>query len=145
LLKLYEHLSAQVAATELAAAIRDWAGLELQLPHGMQGAVQIRNRFAHGDSMRFDEMRSKAGEFLRQVESFASELGDTSVMVRPQWIRVDQVLTDKWDRRVVDITDEHAQKHRMYTDEPVTVARTYLMLQRSNPLYVDPLLSLVEL
>jgi hypothetical protein len=145
LMRLYGYVSKQVPGTELAAAVRDSTRRELRLPTGMPTAAQIRNSFAHGKSMGSKEVRSIAGEFFQQVEVFARELGDSSEFVRPQWVRVDQVVRDAWDRRMVDITDEHRQKHRMYTEEPVRVAHIYLILQRSNPFYVDPVLSLVDL
>mgnify|MGYP003449717352 FL=1 len=113
-------------------------------PMHTQDIPTLRNTLAHygklGDSPAPGQARDAAAAFLEAAEQFLAYLGDPKHRIFPWIIRIDQIQSDRWARRVILATNDEGYSETLFTDHVVEPGQLYLMHPLSNPLRVDPIL-----
>lgn len=128
---------------------RDFQTVQL-IPSGLgQTLVPPRNRLVHGTPeehpLALAELRKMAKEFYDQADRLLQFLDDPSNPLYPRVVVISRVETDRWGRRIAVAEGEDGEPHRIFTDQELLPAQTYLMRPLTNPIRVDPILIPVEL
>jgi len=106
--------------------------------------VSLRNSFSHFNVNQAKKTRAEnladARRFILQAEGFVKQLSAEETRVFPRVIRVDQVVIDRWNRRITKAVDDTGQDEWIFTDEDLHAGAVYFMHPLTNPLRVDPIL-----
>lgn len=129
---------------------RDFGTVHL-LPAGLEKTLASpRNTLVHGgagtdETMTRAQIVRKAREFYDQAERLLSFLNEPSNPLYPRVVVISRIETDDWGRRIATATGEDGERHRIFTDQVLEPAQTYLMRPLTNPIRVDPILLPVQL
>jgi hypothetical protein len=144
LLGTLDRLASEVAA--LGDAAPSWVsdGAKCRIPHGYTELAQYRNDFGHSPDPQKAAvpLRLTARKFFQLARKLLEELlyEIEGEQLYPRIIKVTEISTDAWGRRLVRAIDSRDAEETIFTAQHIDAGRVYLMRPLSNPLRVEPIL-----
>jgi hypothetical protein len=144
LLGTLDRLASDVAA--LGDTAPSWVsdGAMCRVPHGYTELAQYRNDFAHFPDPKKPAVPQTltARKFFQLARKLLEELlyEIDGEQLYPRIIKVTEISTDAWGRRLVRAIDGRDAEETIFTAQHIEAGRVYLMRPLSNPLRVEPIL-----
>ena len=136
-----DRLTAEIVA--LGDAVPSWVsdGTKVRIPHGYTELVRYRNDFAHAPdpSKTAVPQTLTARKFFQLVHMLLQDLlyEVDGEQLYPRIIKVTEISTDAWGRRLVRVIDYRDVEETIFTAQEIDAGRVYLMRPLSNPLRVE--------
>lgn len=105
----------------------------------------LRNRLVHAtdldDARPLPDAKRAAVEFLESGRDLLRWFSDRDNRIYPHVIRIEEVRTDRWGRRVVRAVSDADRVEEIFTEEHLVPGQLYLMRPLRGSLRVDPVLA----
>jgi O-acetyl-ADP-ribose deacetylase (regulator of RNase III) len=143
--KVEQHDDRQTRENQYLLAVRN-----SQLVHTARDLSMKRNRVIHFDkeldlapaapSRPDPALRKAALEFGEHALRLLDVLCESEERLFPQIVRIEEIKTDSWGRRVIVAENDEGRREKIFTRQDLKPGLSYYMVPFNNPVRVDPLL-----